>query len=73
MKKLIELKTINKLNFHNPEKFENKLEKLKKYCISENRKNKNGQKYFVKLYPDHNSATLYIEVDNEILKRKENG
>ena len=27
-----------------------------------------GQRYYLELYPDHNSATLYLEVDKEVFK-----
>lgn len=68
MKKIIELKTVNKLNFHKPEQFDKKVSRLKAFCSDENTKVVKGQRYYLELYPDHNSATLYLEIDREILK-----
>jgi len=68
MKRIIELKTVNKLNFHNPERFEKKVSRLRAFCSIENGKIHKGQRYYVELFPDHNSATLFLEIDREILK-----
>ena len=68
MKKVLELKTIQKQNFYNPERFEKKINRLKAFCSKENTKVLKGQRYYVEIYPDHNSATLYLEINREILK-----
>ncbi len=70
MKKVIELKTVNKLNFNKPERFDNKVSRLRAFCSKENTKVLKGQRYYVEMYPDHNSATLYLEIDRDILREK---
>ena len=65
MKKVLELKTIQKQNFYNPERFEKKINRLKAFCSKENTKVLKGQRYYVEIYPDHNSATLYLEIDKD--------
>lgn len=60
---IVELKTVNKLIFHNPERFENKVCRLKAFFSMENAKEITGQRYYVKLYREHNPATLSLETD----------
>ena len=69
MKKIIELKTINKEKYFTPEHFENKLRKLRAFCYTENNKVHKGQRYYLELFPDHNSATLFLEIDNTVLNK----
>ncbi len=71
MKKVIELKTVQKQNFYNPERFEKKISRLKAFCSVENTKVHKGQRYFVELYPDHNSAILFLEIDKDILREED--
>lgn len=69
MKKIIELKTINKEKIFKPEQFENKLNRLRVFCFKENKIVHKGQRYYIELFPDHNSATLFLEIDKTILNK----
>ena len=70
MKKIIELKTIRKDQFKNPDHFDIKIKRLLKYCERENNnKHLRGQRFDVKVAADYFSATLYLEVDEVIMNR----
>jgi len=70
MKKIIQLKTIRKDQFKNPEHFDTKIKRLLEYCDRENKnKHLKGQKFDVKVSADYFSATLYLEVDEVVLNK----
>ncbi len=71
MKRLIELKTVNKEKFFKPEQFVNKVKRLKVFCIKENNIVHKGQRYYLKVFPDFNSATLFLEIDKTVLNKKD--
>jgi len=69
MKRKIVLKTIKKEKYYKPKQIENKLSRLRAFCFRENNTVQDGQRYYVDLFPDHNSATLFLEIDKAVINK----